>query len=328
MTVNPRGLLIRLTIVVFMASSAIGHAKDVPGAKDHPLVGRYAGSEISFYVSHEFDRTAILRARPDNAGVSAAMSVPGSGSAWSNVEGRVTQVRYDEPAGRSSLEIIRNLRSAMTDKGFEILFSCDDAGCFAGSQNDPYILGWIVDGAQNNGRYADHARYLLAHLSRPQGDVYVALIVGEAHETATAFVKVVEEKPMETGKVVFVDASAMSKALDAAGKVALYGIQFDTDKDTMRPESKPTVEEIARLMTSNPDLKLIVTGHADNQGAFDYNVDLSRRRAASIVATLTGQYGVARDRLTPFGAGMAAPVASNATEVGRAKNRRVELVAR
>ena len=81
-------------------------------------------------------------------------------------------------------------------------------------------------------------------------------------------------------------------------------------------------------MEEKPDLKLIVAGHTDNEGAFDYNVDLSSRRAKAVVAALTKDYGVSADRLTPFGDGMSAPVASNADESGRAKNRRVELVQR
>ena len=79
------------------------------------------------------------------------------------------------------------------------------------------------------------------------------------------------------------------------------------------------------LLTSQPDLKLRIVGHTDNQGSADYNLDLSRRRAASVVAALVSQYGVDADRLTAEGAGMTQPVASNDTEEGRAKNRRVEL---
>jgi OOP family OmpA-OmpF porin len=106
----------------------------------------------------------------------------------------------------------------------------------------------------------------------------------------------------------------------------LYGLYFDTDKDAVKPESQPTMAEIAKLMKSDPSLRLHVVGHTDNQGKPDYNLDLSRRRAANVVSELTNKDGITASRLDAFGCGLYAPVASNEAETGRAKNRRVELV--
>jgi OOP family OmpA-OmpF porin len=211
-------------------------------------------------------------------------------------------------------------------KGFEIVFSCGNEACLSGD-NSFYRLSATVDDNQVNYRYAKGVRYLLARLSRPQGDVFAGVMVGDS---STPIVKVtaVELKPIEMGKIAFIDASAMEKAIAASGRVALYGIQFDTDKTDIKPESAPTLAEIAKFLKASPSISLIVTGHTDNQGAFDYNVDLSRRRAAAVIAHLVKNGGVAQARLTPFGAGMAAPVAVNDDEAGRAKNRRVELVKR
>jgi outer membrane protein OmpA-like peptidoglycan-associated protein len=79
-------------------------------------------------------------------------------------------------------------------------------------------------------------------------------------------------------------------------------------------------------LKSEPSLRLHVVGHTDNQGKSDYNLGLSHRRATSVVAELTGKYGIAANRLDAFGCGVYSPIASNEAEVGRAKNRRVELV--
>ncbi len=118
----------------------------------------------------------------------------------------------------------------------------------------------------------------------------------------------------------------MSRALGDAGKVALYGINFDTDKDTLRADSEPTLKEIAKLLTTNRGLNIRVVGHTDNQGKADYNLDLSRRRAAAVVRELEHEIQqVAANRLDSFGCGLYAPAASNDSEDGRAKNRRVEL---
>ncbi len=130
---------------------------------------------------------------------------------------------------------------------------------------------------------------------------------------------------MERDRVTFVSADEMARAIATTGRVALYGILFDTDRADPRPDLRPTLEEIARFLRAHPSLSVIVVGHTDNQGAFDYNVDLSRRRAAAIVALLTREFGIPAARLTPFGAGMAAPVAANDTAGGRAQNRRWRL---
>ena len=106
----------------------------------------------------------------------------------------------------------------------------------------------------------------------------------------------------------------------------MYGVFFDTDQDVVKPESQPTLQEIATLLKGDPALKLHVVGHTDSQGKADYNVDLSRRRAAGVVRELTAKFGLAPDRLDSFGCGVYSPAAFNATEEGRAKNRRVELV--
>jgi outer membrane protein OmpA-like peptidoglycan-associated protein len=85
---------------------------------------------------------------------------------------------------------------------------------------------------------------------------------------------------------------------------------------------------LAKLMKARPDLRLPVVGHTDNQGRLDYNMDLSRRRAAALDEALAQSHGIDTARLTPVGVGFLAPVASNHDDRGRAANRRVELVER
>lgn len=102
-------------------------------------------------------------------------------------------------------------------------------------------------------------------------------------------------------------------------------IHFDTGKDSIKPESFRILDEVATLIGSHPELARIrVEGHTDNVGSASYNKDLSERRATSVVRYLVGK-GIARSRLEPQGYGFERPVASNATAVGRARNRRVEF---
>src|SRR5690606_19668001 len=138
---------------------------------------------------------------------------------------------------------------------------------------------------------------------------------------------VVELKPMED-KMVVLDAGTLRTEIASEGRVAVYGILFDFDKADIRPDSQPQLGEIAALLKDNPALDVLIVGHTDAKGALDYNRDLSLRRANAVVAALTSGFGIAADRLVAVGVGMAAPVATNRTEEGRAKNRRVEIVER
>jgi len=118
----------------------------------------------------------------------------------------------------------------------------------------------------------------------------------------------------------------MSNALASSGRVALYGIYFDTNKAEIKAESKPALDEIAKLLQKEAKLRLHVVGHTDNVGGYDANLLLSKRRAEAVVSALVKNYGIAATRLTANGVAYLAPVAVNTTEEGRAKNRRVELV--
>ncbi|HMK41312.1 MAG TPA: OmpA family protein [Methyloceanibacter sp.] len=309
-------------------------ASDIPGSGDHPLVGRYQGAEIVGYSIKEYDETTVI-----DGAFAPEHSMDRTGNGFRTVEGKIFLIYYKLPQGRSSLEVLRNYQDSLKAKGFTIMFACatGDGTCFENHQPDSgYQLGYAIgdpnalpklsDDYPHNW-FAQQGRYLLARLDRPEGAVYVALYLGETDNGNVAVVKVVETKEMESDKIQFVNASQMEQAIAQSGKVALYGILFDFDKDVVKPESKPTLDEIAKLMQGKPDLKLKVVGHTDNQGTADYNLDLSRRRAANVVAALTTGYGIAADRLTAEGAGLTQPIAPNDTEEGRAKNRRVELVA-
>ncbi|MCS7203319.1 MAG: OmpA family protein [Thermodesulfovibrio sp.] len=125
---------------------------------------------------------------------------------------------------------------------------------------------------------------------------------------------------------IVADAKTLLSDIQAKGSASVYGIYFDFDKADIKPESEPAIKEIAKLLRDNPKLKLYVVGHTDNVGNLDYNLKLSKARADAVVKELTTKHKISPDRLKAFGVASFAPVASNKTEDGRAKNRRVELV--
>ncbi len=137
------------------------------------------------------------------------------------------------------------------------------------------------------------------------------------------FVVVLEKQGMASA-LTFLSASDMKKAIDKAGRVAIY-INFDTDKSALRADSLPVITEIEKLLSSDPLLKLSIEGHTDNTGTPARNQVLSTERAEAVRAALI-LHNIANDRLSAQGFGADKPLADNGNEAGRAKNRRVELV--
>jgi len=142
---------------------------------------------------------------------------------------------------------------------------------------------------------------------------------GECYELT-----IVEKKAMV--QEVVADAQSLARDISSIGHASVYGIYFDFNKATVKPESEPTLKEIAKLLKQEPNLKLYVVGHTDNVGEITYNMKLSLARAEAVVKSLIEKYGVAQNQLKPYGVGPLTPVASNETEEGRTLNRRVELV--
>ena len=131
---------------------------------------------------------------------------------------------------------------------------------------------------------------------------------------------------MPAGQVT-VDANALQAGLQAEGKIALYGIFFDTGKAALKPESAPQLEQMGKLLQSQPALNVYVVGHTDNQGVLEANLVLAQQRAQAVAMALSTTCKINAKRIIAKGVANLAPVASNATEEGRARNRRVELVA-
>ncbi|WP_169054045.1 OmpA family protein [Nitratireductor sp. XY-223] len=292
--------------------STVAHAEDIAGSADHPLVGRFDGSFINAYDHREFDEYAFAtepatKRDPDNL---------------KPIEGTVTRIAYTLDGDQSLAEVARNFELGLTGNGFEIVFECDTKACGGGN------LAYALDTFPLPKMVVDpfNYRYLGAKRSGAEGEVYASVVISaDTHKKIRTQVTVVE-----IDKLAFqmVDAKAMQDAFAEKGSVALYGIYFDTDKANIKPESAPTLEEMAKFLNGAPELSVVIVGHTDNQGSMDYNLGLSHRRAQSVVDALSSAHGISKERMVAAGAGFLAPVARNDTEDGRAKNRRVEMIPR
>ena len=139
--------------------------------------------------------------------------------------------------------------------------------------------------------------------------------------------QVVEPATAGTGKVT-VDAKAIGDTLKRDGKIALYGVHFDTNKAVLKPDSDEQLKQMAQALNTARDTRVFIVGHTDNQGDFENNLGLSQRRAQAVADALSTRFGIAANRMTARGVASLAPVATNADDAGRARNRRVELVLR
>jgi len=339
------------TFTVILANATIPTA-DIKGAKDSPLLKRYEGSFIVAYAHQSFSDFTLP--------LSKLEEVPNKRDGHNNhylepknrkpLEGEYTRIVYLIPADRSPLEVLRNYQDDVKSKNGKILFECKDTECggdatltSAGGGSWMSLAMYlqpeekVKEEPYSNGSCAlkshiTEQRYFAAEI--PASSAHVSVLAYAVKDDlyckafngrTVAVVDIVAGKPREE-KMVTVAASEMESAITTTGRVALYGIYFDFNKAELKPESDPTLEQMGKLLKSTPALKLLVVGHTDAVGSFTSNMDLSQRRAAAVVQALVSRYGIAQSRLTPVGVSFASPVASNKTEEGRARNRRVELV--
>jgi outer membrane protein OmpA-like peptidoglycan-associated protein len=319
-----------LAFGICAAASILTSAQDVAGSRDPAGMKRYEGSALIGYRAPKFDEYLLPLGPPTNVD-------PVTYEKSKKVEGQVSYYTYVAPVGRTSAELFRNYKQEFQRLGIDTVYekAAGQHGWFgptfdkiAEEVGVAQILAYnedeerIVVGKSHDAQ----PNYFVVFVSAYKDGIIPERLEGKVEKgQPLAQIVVVTADVMEK-KMAFVNADDMKQSIRDSGKVALYGLYFDTDKDVVKIESQPTLAEIAKLFKSDPNLKLHVVGHTDNQGKSDYNLDLSRRRAQKVVAELTTKYGIAAARLDAFGAGLYSPVASNTAEAGRAKNRRVELV--
>ena len=211
------------------------------------------------------------------------------------IEGRKVVIDYATIRGGaqiSKLQIIRNLQNAVRTAG-----------------------GQVIDDSEGTNWYNTTLRF-----TKGGKEVWVLI-----RSRLNGYEQIVVEREVMKQDVT-VDAAAMATSIADTGSVAIYGINFDTASSVIKPDSGPAIDEIIKLLTNNPALKVGIVGHTDMVGDATSNMRLSQARAQSVITDLVSRHAIAAARLVAFGAGPWAPLASNKTDDGRAKNRRVELV--
>lgn len=346
-------LLLLLLMPLTVLADASEPSQDEPGSRDLPFLKRYEGSFIVNYEQKAYDQVRFP--------LSPLLRVPDKSDGMNNYfiqakksitpEGRYTRLVYVAPEGRSTLEVLRNYIDEIRAQGGKALYGCngtpcggdlhgnDHGGGTQGLLEKLYPRERIKAPDFSNGKCATtmdvtEQRFVVFRIPGENGDTHVGLLVYNVqndlyckafNDRTMAMVIAIEPKAREQ-KMVTVSAADMQKAIDSTGRIALYGIYFDTNKTDIKPESDAAIEQIAALLKANTGLKVFIVGHTDNVGSNAANMDLSKRRAGSVMASLVSRHGVAAAQMEAAGVGMLSPVASNDDDAGRGKNRRVELV--
>ncbi len=278
------------TIIVSLIATGLflmaGLAEAAGDCKEHPLIRPWPGSELETNCKFNNFNEYTFRVMDEKSGKSTKETV--RGKFWS-----LNYILYDAnrkwDASHSVLEYRENYKQAALEKGGTILY--EEQG----------YLTFTLPGDDGSTTWCE------VHLwNKSMQDLRIIEVAGM-------------KKSMTFGP------TEMKAALDAEGRVQLHDILFDLDRATLQPKSTRQLQDVVTLLKDQPDLKLEVQGHTDDQGEDEYNLDLSQRRAEAVVAYL-GLFGIDTGRLVPKGFGESKPVMENTTEEGRAKNRRVELV--
>lgn len=259
---------------------------DASGSKDHPMLSRYPDSHIAEYAKN-YNTVEIAVGR--NADGSPKREA---------IEGDVTRIVYFHNTAEkqpSALQLIRNYQNAIKSIGGAVVYE---------------RLPRDSDGGETTLKATAGGKEVWV---RVEPGIFSA-------PTQSYLLHFVERAALEQ----VVTANKLLDELNAKGFITLY-INFDTNKSDIKPESQPTLAEVAKALKASPNVNISVDGHTDNVGTAAANKLLSENRAKSVVGALTAQ-GIAAARMSAVGYGQEKPIADNRSEEGRAKNRRVELV--
>lgn len=288
---------------VLLLLAFVSHAQDKP---DHPLIPRVSGASVYQNASKTFFPFQLVTV-PQNDYYNLTKPLA--------VEGKFFQNFYFVKGESSVYEVYTNYKNALADA--ETIFSCYGGDC------GKYLWNVVIQrGGLIVPYLGEEIAYHAATFVKDGMKYHVEIIIGYGLSELGYQVTVMEQEDIQ--QEITIDG--ITKALADKGSLPFYGIQFDTGSDILKPSSQSEIQLIAGYLKANASAQLFVVGHTDMTGAYESNVALAQRRAAAVVAALTSQHGIAANRLQPVGVGPVAPIASNATEAGRAQNRRVEIV--
>lgn len=293
-------------------------------ANSADLISPFSGSEEQASYEREFDR--FQYASETENGIEKITS-----------EGQLSSRIYTKPEEKSTYEVYKSYTNELKAAGFEMLAMIGEekgeaqklgreinkgAGINAITDRDYKKDGRPASG--NTDWLATFTEYYIS-AQKTEGDSEYVVVVLISDRRNLYSVDVLTSASREENTVVL-SLDALRSEMESKGRVAVYGILFDTGSATMRDESADALAVITQYLSENPQRSFYVVGHTDDQGNLAGNIQLSQARAESTVLAIIDKIPVAESRLTAHGVGPLSPVSTNTQEDGRQLNRRVELV--
>ena len=311
-----------LTVIALMFSTNIfAQNNDVEGSKDYPLIHRFPDSDLKFY--------KVFKWQEYNVPLDKLTHEEGRGRFFPHMlktEGKLIRYQYTTPAENNPAYVYKTLLDNLQKNGFTILLKgkgIDGIGCnsedFCDYYYDSKMTGQL--GLKYYPRGEDTHCFIVARKPGAEKNIYTVIYISGFSD-----ITLITQDVMEADREDIFNADNIDQNLATYGHISIYSILFDSGKADIKPESDETIKVIADYLKNHPDKKFIIVGHTDNTGDFDANLKLSMERAQAVMNELVSKYSVKAEQLKAYGDGQTAPVATNSTDEGRAKNRRVEIV--
>ena len=312
------------TTILFVFLSAFANAQE---KADHPALSRYQGAEIVARQTQDY-APYVLGVDNQEQKDEDFRGHRRYFKEFIDLEGKLTRIQYRVSKSEGLFKVFKNYDNALKNAGYQVLFTTSDKESSWPFWNETvYHHEWGINALKGDGFEKPFGRegfhYMAAKGIYKGNNIYFAIFMNNYSDQIYITQDVVEVNPMETGLVT---AKKIEDNIDLNGFVSIYGIHFDTGKWDIKEESESALEAIASFLNSHKQDQYYIVGHTDNVGDFQFNMNLSEKRAQSVKNELINSYGVDQSQLKAYGVASLSPVTSNNTESGKARNRRVEIV--
>jgi len=292
-------------------------SQKVSALADDPMIARYANTELDRSIEEEYVKYPI-----------ATSPVSEDGKLSKRENGGSLAHRLYRGGEKDSIDLaFESLSAALTKNGLSVIFECNNESCggdlvyaLFGSAS----LSSNYSEVQQSGLVYNDFYYLAAEKVEAGRRINVIYFLYK-YQGNELYIAQDIFKPKEIVlKDVVVDINF--NTLPTTGSVVLDGVYFDTDSSRLKKKSADSLNRLAKFLKSKSNDRFYIVGHTDGQGAFEYNMKLSKDRANAVVRSLVQNYRISKDQLIAKGVGPLSPNATNQNESGRVLNRRVELV--
>ena len=300
-----------LTGVACTLMSSVVWAQSV--TTDHPMVSRYPNTELVKGFDGEYLEYPIAQSSIDENDVLKTQKI----------RGKLSHRLYEGNEEESILVAQESILKALSSDGFSISYQCTNAQCGGDIVHalfaDSSIKSNYIAVQQPGPGYNDF-HYIAAQRPMHGTTMHLVYFLYKYRGNSLYIAQdIIETEAISLKEINF-------GTIETSGKLVLDGIYFKTDSNELTSESKPALEAIAKFLNDRPTQTFFVVGHTDSHGTLQHNLTLSSNRAKAVVTALVETHKVSIKQLLAQGVGPLSPKSTNVADVGRALNRRVELV--